>query len=54
MSNGSEWMPGCPEFGTSQIPLVLVMQLLQDATGAHGQELAIVEHNKVCERVVPK
>ena len=47
-------MPGCPEFGTSQIPFVLVAQLSWDITGMHGQELEIAENNKVHERVIPK
>ena len=46
-------MLSCPEFGTSQNPLELVMQLLWDVTGVHGQELVIVENNKVCEGLYP-
>jgi len=43
-----------PRVGTSQNPLELVVQLLWDITGVHGQELVIVENNKVHERVIPK
>jgi len=47
-------MLSCPEFGTSQNPLELVMQLLWDVTGVHGQELVIVENNEVHESIIPK